>query len=39
VTSWTSASYAGGSLLDFFLIADGANGGKNVYSTERVEQS
>jgi hypothetical protein len=23
-----------GSLLDFFLIADGANGGKNVYSTD-----
>ncbi|MCP5516919.1 MAG: DUF4114 domain-containing protein [Verrucomicrobiales bacterium] len=24
----------GGTLLDFFLIADGANGGKNVYSTQ-----
>lgn len=26
---------AGGSVLDFFLIADGANGGKNVFSTDR----
>jgi hypothetical protein len=26
--------FAGGTLLDFFLIADGANGGKNVYSTD-----
>ncbi len=26
-------TFEGGSLLDFFLIADGANGGKNVYST------
>ncbi len=26
-------TFAGGTKLDFFLIADGANGGRNVYST------
>ena len=27
----------GGSALDFFLVANGANGGKNVFSTQRSE--
>ena len=28
-------SMRGGTALDFFLVADGANGGKNVYSTQK----
>lgn len=32
-------TFAGGTKLDFFLISDGANGGKNVFSTDKSQNT